>query len=225
MRVTPVGRFLSSVPCSSLTPGHRLSSPGSWFSPLACYKDRDKKTNTPPLLFQEVITLLLSSVKNYVQFCSLGGGLPKDINGNSFLCNTWAYCRYINRKTTHASSFFSSRGGAGPLAWPRGSNAGPENKMQFIQKCNIWEPFFPQKIFSKLHLLCDNKWWQKNITMWQSKSPLKNNSHQINYSFDVRHNKLTTSWGAIPCCADCCHGSSCPSLSLWSLWEGACNAS
>lgn len=118
-----------------------------------------------------------------MQFCSLGGGLPEDINGNSFLCNTRAYCRYLNRKTTHASSFFSSRGGAGPLAWPRGSNAGPENKIQFIQQCNIWEPFFSKKIFSKWHLLCYNKWWQKNITMWQSKSPLKNNSHQINYSF------------------------------------------
>lgn len=32
------------------------------------------------------------------------------------------------------SSFLSSSGGAGPLACPRGSNAGPENKLHFKQE-------------------------------------------------------------------------------------------
>lgn len=38
------------------------------------------------------------------------------------------------RKITHVSSFLSSSGGAGPLACPRGSNPGPENKLHFKQE-------------------------------------------------------------------------------------------
>lgn len=34
---------------------------------------------------------------------------------------------------------------------------------------------------------------QKNVTTWQSKSPLNNSSYRINYSFRFDTNKLTTS--------------------------------
>lgn len=33
----------------------------------------------------------------------------------------------VTKLSTYLSSFFVSRGGAGPLAWPRGSNAEPTN--------------------------------------------------------------------------------------------------